>query len=256
MRPNPPCSRPGRRRATSRPGSGCRSTAACATTRPPHVHDELHARCLVLDDGKTRLAIVVCDSCMIPREVVAEAKRRIRERAGLEPGARPDLGHAHPLGAGGDGRLPERPGRRVPAVPRRPDRRRRRAARSTTSAPARIGWGVGKNAEQVFNRRWQMKPGTIPPDPFGRTTDQVKMNPPPGSPDLVEPAGPIDPEVSVARGPDARRAGRSRCWPTTRCTTSAASARRPRLGRLLRRCSPTASRSCSRPTGSTRRSWR
>ncbi|MCX5739872.1 MAG: hypothetical protein NTZ61_15515, partial [Proteobacteria bacterium] len=26
-----------------------------------NVHDELHARCLVLDDGETRLALVVCD---------------------------------------------------------------------------------------------------------------------------------------------------------------------------------------------------
>jgi len=34
------------------------------------VHDRLHARCLVLDDGSTRVAFVVCDSCMIPREVV------------------------------------------------------------------------------------------------------------------------------------------------------------------------------------------
>src|SRR4051812_33492481 len=42
-----------------------------------HVHDELHARALVLDDGNSRLAIVVCDSCMIPREVVADARRRI-----------------------------------------------------------------------------------------------------------------------------------------------------------------------------------
>src|SRR5436190_1974742 len=38
-------------------------------------HDRLHARCLVLDDGTTRLAIAVCDSCMIPRELLDEAKR-------------------------------------------------------------------------------------------------------------------------------------------------------------------------------------
>ena len=31
-------------------------------------HDRLHARCLVLDDGTTKIAIVVCDSCMIPRK--------------------------------------------------------------------------------------------------------------------------------------------------------------------------------------------
>src|SRR5438552_4182698 len=39
-------------------------------------HDRLHARCLVLDDGATRLALVVCDSCMIPRELLDEAKHR------------------------------------------------------------------------------------------------------------------------------------------------------------------------------------
>ena len=34
-----------------------------------HVHDELNARCLVLDDGTTKLAIAVCDNTLIPREV-------------------------------------------------------------------------------------------------------------------------------------------------------------------------------------------
>jgi hypothetical protein len=42
-----------------------------------------------------------------------------------------------------------------------------------------------------------MKPGTIPPDPFGGTTDRVRMNPPAGSPDLIKPAGPIDPGFTV-----------------------------------------------------------
>ena len=35
----------------------------------------------------------------------------------------------------------------------------------------------------------------MPPNPFGKI-DKVKMNPPAGSPDLVEPAGPTDPTVS------------------------------------------------------------
>ena len=42
-----------------------------------------------------------------------------------------------------------------------------------------------------------MKPGSIPPNPFGGTNDLVKMNPPVESPDLVEPAGPTDPDVSI-----------------------------------------------------------
>ncbi len=46
-------------------------------------HDRLHARCLVLDDGKTKVALVVCDSCMIPREVLDEAKRRASKATGI-----------------------------------------------------------------------------------------------------------------------------------------------------------------------------
>ena len=42
-----------------------------------------------------------------------------------------------------------------------------------------------------------MKPGAIGPNPFGQTTDQVRMNPPGGSSDLIEPMGPTDPEVLV-----------------------------------------------------------
>src|SRR4051812_26372584 len=48
-----------------------------------HIHDELHARCLVLDDGLTKLAIVVNDSCMIPREIFDEAKRMASERTDI-----------------------------------------------------------------------------------------------------------------------------------------------------------------------------
>jgi len=40
-----------------------------------------------------------------------------------------------------------------------------------------------------------MREGTAPPSPFGKV-EKVKMNPPRGSKDLLEPAGPIDPTVS------------------------------------------------------------
>src|SRR5207244_5908846 len=62
-------------------------------------------------------------------------------------------------------------------------------------APARIGWGVGQDKTQVFNRRWLMK--SLQADPFGGLTDQVKMNPGYLHKELAKPAGPIDADVSV-----------------------------------------------------------
>ena len=49
----------------------------------------------------------------------------------------------------------------------------------------------------MFNRRWKMKPGSIAADPFGRSDDKVKMNPGYQNPGLGEPAGPVDPDVSI-----------------------------------------------------------
>src|SRR6478672_7319750 len=46
-------------------------------------NDPLHARCLVLDDGSTKLAIVVVDSCMVPRELVLDAKAQATKRTGI-----------------------------------------------------------------------------------------------------------------------------------------------------------------------------
>src|SRR5689334_850087 len=50
-----------------------------------YVHDELHARSLVLDNGRTKLAIVVCDSCMIPRIVLDKAKHMAHGHTGISP---------------------------------------------------------------------------------------------------------------------------------------------------------------------------
>src|SRR6218665_2520 len=47
------------------------------------VHDELHARALVVDDGKKKVAIVVCDLLGIRGTVSAEARKRIFGRTGI-----------------------------------------------------------------------------------------------------------------------------------------------------------------------------
>jgi hypothetical protein len=159
----------------------------------------------VLDDGTTGLAFAVCDSCMIPREVVDEAKKLIAEHAGIPPqNVLVSATHTHtaPTATGVFQSDPD-PAYLKFLATRIADGVRRAA---NNLAPARIGWGVGKQPDHVFNRRWKMKPGTIPPDPFGNTTDRVQMNPPVGSENLVEPAGPTDPDVWVlsVRTPDGR----------------------------------------------------
>ncbi len=161
-----------------------------------HIHDELHARCLVLDNGQTRLAIAVVDSCMVPRHIFDEAKGLIEQHTGI---AKTHIllsathTHSAPAATGVFQSEPDPEYERFLAM-RIADGMRRAV---NNLAPARIGWGVGGVADQVFNRRWKMKPGTIPPDPFGGTNDAVKMNPRAGDPNLVEPAGPTDPDISI-----------------------------------------------------------
>lgn len=61
--------------------------------------------------------------------------------------------------------------------------------------PARIGWGGIEEPSELFNRRWFVSDQKLLQNPFGGL-DKVRMNPPRGSAALIEPAGPVDPEVS------------------------------------------------------------
>ena len=159
-------------------------------------HDRLHARCLVLDDGATAIAFAVCDSCMIPREVTDLAKRLAQEKTGIPPERiliSATHTHTAPTVAGVFQSEPDEAYQKYLA---------QKIAAGIKKAhdnlgSARIGWGVARDDTQVFNRRWKVKPGSaLLTDPFGKMTDKVKMNPGYLHPDLIEPAGPIDPEIS------------------------------------------------------------
>lgn len=50
-----------------------------------HVHDELHARSLLLDDGTTQIALVTVDLVGFHRSVSLEARRLILEACGIAP---------------------------------------------------------------------------------------------------------------------------------------------------------------------------
>lgn len=187
------------------PPLGISVNGGMSDRRAVHVHDELHARCLVLDDGRKRLAIVLVDSCVIPREVFDEAKRLACAATKLPVECMLMAAtHTHyaPTAASVFQSDPDKDYLRF--LSRRIADGVQRAINNL--APARIGWAVGKEPNQVFNRRWHLKPGTMPENPFGNRDDKVKMNPGVKNPNLVKPAGPIDPDVSIVavRTPDGR----------------------------------------------------
>ena len=168
---------------------------------PPanYVHDELHARSLVLDDGTTKLVFVVVDNVGIIREVFDEAKRLIVEETKI-PTAQILISSDHTHSASSASGIGEirggwNAGRPLDDYQRFLVRRIADGVRIAVNnlEPARIGWGAGNVPQHLFNRRWKMKNPVV--NPFG-DMDQVLMNPGIKNPELLEPAGSTDPQVS------------------------------------------------------------
>lgn len=160
------------------------------------LHDPLYVRTLVLDDGETRLSITVVDSISVPRRVLDQAKAIAAEKSGI-PASHMLMAATHthtaPPSYSPSGTPPEVAYGEVLL---------NGIVESVVKAaenlqPAEIAWSGEGLPDEVFNRRWFMKPGAIPADPFGKTTDTVMMMPPRESADLQKPAGPTDPEVSI-----------------------------------------------------------
>jgi hypothetical protein len=171
-----------------------------------NVHDELHARCLVLDDGHTKLALVVLDLLLLDAGLCRNARNLIEKEVGIpSQNVLISAVHTHSATLAGKGEFPFTP--EVKNYPGFFVRRIVDGVRCAASRlrPAQLAFTTVEAPEHVFNRRWFLKPGTVPPNPFGGI-DQVKMNPSGGSPNLVKPAGPTDPTVSILalREPDGR----------------------------------------------------
>jgi len=158
-----------------------------------HINDELHARCLVLDDGRVRLAFVVVDNVGIPREIWDEAKRLAHEATGI-PTAHMMMSATHTHSA------PSARGASSMASGGPPDEYQRFVIRRIADGvrrayinlePARVAWGAGSVPQHTFSRRWILKDGETEMNPFGGhdrvgRTDRSK---------LLKPAGPANPEV-------------------------------------------------------------
>jgi len=161
------------------------------------VVDPLHARCLVLDDGTTTIAFAVVDNCVIPRPLMDRAKALAREKTGIaEEHILISATHCHSapsvFGALGSGENPEYieylPGRIAEGIEQA----------QKNLEPARVGWAVGKDPNNVFCRRFLMKPGTARTCRFtGKENDRAQMNPGYQNPNAVERTGPADTDVSV-----------------------------------------------------------
>ncbi|QDU08327.1 hypothetical protein [Gimesia aquarii] len=152
-----------------------------------NVHDELHARCIVLDNGETKIAFVICDSLGVKAEVFDNARKLIKEETELPPeNILMAATHTHSATRASSPKYHPFLSRRIADCVRRALENR---------VPAKVGWGGIDEPSEVFNRRWFTTNPEFCKNPFGGI-DTVRMNPPRGNAALVKPAGPIDPEIS------------------------------------------------------------
>ncbi len=156
------------------------------------VLDDLYAKAVVLDDGQTKAALVVCDLVTLPRKVVLEARKLIAERTGI-PGANVMIAatHSHtgPVLVR-DSALDEVTGANSPLCRKYNEELPKRIAQAVADAnaklaPTRVSYANETENRIAFNRRYWMKDGTVGWNPG-------KLNP-----NIMRPAGPIDPEVGV-----------------------------------------------------------
>jgi hypothetical protein len=156
------------------------------------VLDDIFAKATVLDDGRTRAAIVVCDLISMPKWIVAEAREIIESQTGI-PGtnvliaaththtapvllrdwSRDDSdGAAKPISKNYNQTLPKLIAEAV-------------AAANKERQPVRVSVGKENEPRLANNRRFWMRDGSVSWNP-GKLNSQI-----------VRPAGPIDPEVAV-----------------------------------------------------------
>jgi hypothetical protein len=156
------------------------------------VIDDIFSKAAVLDDGQTRVALIVCDLISLPRQTVVEARERIEKETGI-PGSNVMLSatHSHtgPVLSresardaldGGSTYLAKKYTAGLPAL----------IARSAAEANARLtnarlSYGRESESRLAFNRRYWMEDGAVGWNP-GKLNSKT-----------LRPVGPIDPEVGV-----------------------------------------------------------
>lgn len=160
------------------------------------INTRVNARAIVMSDGKSQVAIVVADSCMMSREVLDDAKAMAAKKTGI-PVDRLLISatHAHSapasmgcLGTDPDPNyVPFLKEKLVEAI----------AAAQANMEQARIGFGKANAAEFTALRQWIRRPDRLAEDPFGNKTVRAAMHAGAKWDEAVGEAGPEDPDLSL-----------------------------------------------------------
>ena len=164
-------------------------------------HDPFHARALVLSDGRTQLALMVVDNLGAGPDVLDEVKAAASAKTGI-PVEKMLISSTHTHSGPSLNTRSEMASRYYQKFVHGASEAiiQAHAARQ----PAQVGMAAHPLPEEVFNRRWYVKEGKMPLNPFGRL-DKVKTNPG-TSPEVIErPAGPTDPDITILSIQDAKR---------------------------------------------------
>jgi putative membrane-bound dehydrogenase-like protein len=161
------------------------------------ISDPLHARSLVLSDGTEQIAICIVDSCILPLDLVDDAKKRAQAKTGIDAShimiaaththsaVSVSGAHGTPVQEDYAAELPEWIADSIDQA----FQRQVKAKWGTTSVVC---------DKFIYCRDWLMKPGTANSSPFsGRTGDAVSMNPGHDNPNKLAPVGPVDMLVPV-----------------------------------------------------------
>jgi hypothetical protein len=160
------------------------------------VTDPLYAKALVLANGKTEIAIVVVDSCMMPRPMLDEAKNLASKRTGISSDrilisathTHTAPSTLHCLGTKADPRYtPYLMGKIAEAI----------ATAQQKLQPAQAGWNKVNAAEFTALRRWVRRPDRIGIDPFGNPTVRANMHAGRNWDDVTGESGPEDPNLTL-----------------------------------------------------------
>ena len=166
------------------------------TRTATRAHDRLMSRAIVLDDGSVKLAIVVVDNLMIPRDLLDAAKSDAEQATGI-PVDRMLISATHThsapsvmgcLGSGIDAEyrdfLPEQIVKSIVLA-------------NQNLQPARFGRAVVKDVPHNHCRRWIFRPDRMNTDPFGVRNVRAHMHPGYQSQNHIGPSGPADQDLTL-----------------------------------------------------------